>query len=96
MAYDYDNLYCDLVRVIKDNEVLQDGALEDIDELYKIGIENNADVMLRTGVVNEDGTITYIAWCNLNEMIEKSEIFTEEQSNDDKELPLEEYEEAEK
>ncbi len=96
MAYDYDNLYCDLVRVIKDNEVLQDGALDDIDELYKIGIENNAEIMLRTGVVNEDGTITYIAWCNLNEMIEKSEILTGEQSNDDKKLPLEEYEEVER
>lgn len=96
IAYDYDNLYCDLVRVIKDNEVLQDGTLQNIDELYKIGIESNADVMLRAGVVNEDGTITYIAWCNLNEMIEKSEILTKEQSNDDKELPLEEYEEAER
>jgi len=68
----------------------------DIDELYKIGIENNANVMLRTGVVNEDGTITYIAWCNLNEMIEKSEILTKEQNNDDKGLPLEYYEEAER
>lgn len=97
IAYDYDNLYCDLVRVIKDNEVLQDGALENIDELYKMGLENNAEVMLRTGVVNEDGTtITYIAWCNLNEMIEKSEILTVEQSNGDKELHLEDYEEAER
>lgn len=93
MAYDYDNLYCDSVRVIKDNEVLQDGALEDIDELYKIGVENNAEVMLRIGILNEDGSITYIAWCNLNEMIEKSEILTKKQSNDSKELPLEEDEE---
>lgn len=96
MAYDYDDLYCDLVRVIKGNEVLQDGALENIDELYKIGIENNADVMLRTGVVNEDGTITYIAWCNLNEMIERSERTTVEQSNDDKEAFQEKYEEFER
>jgi len=95
LDYDYNNLYCDLVRVIKGNEVIRDGKLENIEELYKIGIENNADVMLRTGVLNEDGTITYIAWCNLNEIIEKLEIITEKQSNGNKVILQEEYEETE-
>ncbi len=96
MAYDYDNLYCDSVRVIKENEVLQDGELEDIDELYKIGIKNNAEVMLRAGILNEDGTITYIAWCNLKEMIEKSEIVTKKQSDNNKEIVQKKYEEFER
>lgn len=96
MAYDYDNLYCDLVRVIKENEILQDGKLENIDELYKIGIENEADVMLRTGILQEDGDITYIAWCNLNDLIEKSRETTKEQSDEDKEASQREYEETEK
>lgn len=95
MAYDYDNLQCDYVRVIKDNKVLQDGELENIDELYKIGIENDAYVMIRVGVLNDDGTITYIAWCNLDEMIKRREISIEEQENSNKEPYQEEYDELE-
>ncbi len=93
MSYDYDNLYCDLVRVIKDNDIIQDGEIENIDKLYKIGVEKDADVMLRTGVFNEDGTITYIAWCNLNEMIEKLQKTTKEQKNNNKKLSQGKYNE---
>ncbi len=83
IAYDYEKLRCDLVRVVRDNEILRDGTLENIDELYKIGKENDAKVMLRTGILNEDGSMTYIAWCNLDEVIESSEKTTEERSNSD-------------
>lgn len=93
MSYDFDNLYCDLVRVIKDNDIIQDGEIQNIDKLYKIGVEKDADVMLRTGVFNEDGTITYIAWCNLNEMIEKLEKTTKEQNNNNKKLSQGKYDE---
>lgn len=49
--------------------------------------------MLRTGVFNEDVTITYIAWCNLNEMIEKLEKTTKEQKNNKKKLSQGKYDE---
>lgn len=96
IAYDYDNLYCDLVRVIKDNKVIQEGSLKDIEELYKIGIQNDANVVLRTGVINEDGTITYVAWCNLNEMIERTKERTEEQENENNEMHFEDFGEEER
>lgn len=83
MAYDYDNLYCDYIRVIRDGEVLKEGILNDIDNLYQIGLDEQADVMMRTGVVNEDGTITYIAWCDLGEMIQAKENGDKDIGNDD-------------
>ena len=73
MIYDHDNLYCESVRVIKDGTVLQEGDLTNIDELYQFGMDDEADVMMRTGVLNEDGSVTYIAWCDLKEMIEDKE-----------------------
>ena len=96
MTYDYDNLYCDSVRVIKDNEILEIGELDDIDKLYKIGIEKDANVMLRLGVLNEDGTITYIAWCNLEQIIERSERMIKTQTNSNEQLLQEGYEEVER
>lgn len=39
--------------------------------------------MMRMGVANEDETVTYIVWCDLNEMIEKQEKNSEEPTREE-------------
>lgn len=82
VKYDYQNLCCDAVRITKDDSLIKAGELSDIDKLYKIGMDNDANVMMRVGVKNEDGTITYIAWCDVEEMIAN----IEKDNNDNKKV----------
>ena len=69
VLYDFDNLVCDSVRVIKDGKDIQVGELKDINELYQSAVENEANLMMRLGVLNSDNSITYIAWEDVNNMI---------------------------
>lgn len=69
MKYAYQNLDCNAVRIIKGNEIIEEGLLEDIDRFYIQANLIGANVRLRLVQNNENGTSDYIAWLDLQDAI---------------------------
>lgn len=65
LNYDYENVYCDSVRVIKNNEILAMGDLKSIDELSYLSEKIDGNLRLR---VAKNDTQEFIAWLDFQDI----------------------------
>ncbi len=70
MNYAYQNLECDTVRIIKDEEIIEKGTIADIDRFYEKANSIGAKVRLKLVINNADGTLGYVAWLDLQDAID--------------------------
>ncbi len=70
MKYAYNNLGCDLVRVLKDGNILKEGDISEFEELFQFAIANDCDIRLRLGIKSSSDEMIYIAWVDSKKIME--------------------------